>query len=175
VINLSLESETLPYPEEPVDESRTTANTSAGTVLEQWLTERKVPAGYHDFWKNQIVIHLYDCWPAEMLIGNLKADTPACTWSEGDTRHLASLAKWFNVGVIAHEQAHNSYALLSGFDRFMFGLTYNIVRHFSSSIKLLYTKNQYGLASTVEGHAELYRYLGEYMPAILKSYYPRLL
>jgi len=109
-----------------------------------------------------------------MLSGNLKADTPACTWTENHIRVLASLAKWFNVGVIAHEQAHNSYALLSGFDKLMFALIYNCLRPFNSLIKQLYSQNQYGLTSNIEGHAELYRYLGEQMPSILMRYYPKL-
>jgi len=167
-------TDVLPYPEEPVDESRTTANTSAAAVLEQWLAERQVPAEYHDFWKNQISIRLDDAWPPEMLTGGLKADTPAATWAEGERRVLASLCKWFNVGVIAHEQAHNSYARLNWFERLGFGLIYNIVRHFNSLIKLLYSQNRYGLNSDVEGHAEVYRYLCEYMPGVLKRFYPRL-
>jgi len=39
---------------------------------------------------------------------------------------------------------------------------------------LLYAKNPYGLTNDIEGHAEVYRYIGEKMPEQLKRYYPML-
>jgi hypothetical protein len=41
-------------------------------------------------------------------------------------------------------------------------------------IKQLYSINTYGLGSDVEGHAEVYRYIGQQMPAQLKPFYPML-
>jgi hypothetical protein len=168
------QSTPLPYPEEPVDDSLTTKNTNASEILQKWLIQRQVPAEYRDFWKSRIDIRLYDAWPADMLNKGIKADAAACTWTEHNVRIMASLTRWFNVGVIAHEQAHNSYALLPRFGRCKFFFVYNLTRRFDPLIKLLYSKNQYGLQSTVEGHAEVYRYLGDKMPDRLKKYYPKL-
>ena len=41
-------------------------------------------------------------------------------------------------------------------------------------IRLLYSKNAYGLTNDIEGHAEVYRYIGQWMPAQMKPYYPML-
>ncbi len=164
----------LPYPEEPVDDSLTTLNTNADEILQRWLTQRGVPSEHWAFWKLKIDIRLYDKWPPEMLNRGILTDTPAGTWTENNVRVLASLTRWFNVGVIAHEQAHNSYALLSKYGRLKFAVVYNILRHFNPLIKLLYSMNTYGLSSNVEGHAEIYRYIGEKMPACLKQSYPKL-
>jgi hypothetical protein len=41
-------------------------------------------------------------------------------------------------------------------------------------IVFLYSRNTYGLSSVVEGHAEVYRYIGDKMPEKLKPYYPKL-
>jgi hypothetical protein len=165
----------LPHPEEPQNPAQTVANTNKYTVISQWLINWQVPAEYHEYWYGKIAIMVYDTWPPEMLTMGIKADAPAATWQLGNIRYLASLASWFNPGVIAHEQAHNSYALLSEGDRAAFEAAYNAVKDTDPLIQLLYRTNTYGLTNVVEGHAEVYRYLGEQMPDSLKRYYPRLL
>jgi hypothetical protein len=164
------------HPEEPRDDSQTVANTDIDAIMTRWLTDWKVPAEHWDHWRHAIVIKLYDAWPPQMLTGlQLKPDIPAATWEDNGQRHLASLAKWFNPGVIAHEQAHNSYALMSWTEKCGFCIVYMILKNTHPLIKYLYSINPYGLTSNIEGHAEMYRYLGETMPSALKGYYPKLM
>jgi hypothetical protein len=87
---------------------------------------------------------------------------------------LAVKPPWLNAGVIAHEQAHNSYALLTAAQKAAFSAAYNPLINTDPLITFLYSHNPYGLSSDIEGHAELYRYLGDKMPAQLKQFYPRL-
>ena len=163
------------HPEEPVNASQITANTDVNGIINMWLTGWKVPEKYWDHWRNAIVIQVYDSWPPDMLSAYIRPDTPAATWDAGGKRHLASLAKWLNPGVIAHEQAHNSYALLSGGDKSAFSKTYTPLKNTDPLIKYLYSINPYGLTNDIEGHAEIYRYLGETMPEALKRFYPKLM
>jgi hypothetical protein len=164
----------VPHPEEAPDPNQTTANTDPGQVILRWLEERKVPRDNWDYFLNAIALEVYDVWPAEKVAAGLNPQTPAMTWQEGNKRHLACLAKWLNPGVIAHEEAHNSYALLSDQQMNDFGAVYTPMIKTDPLIKLLYSKNTYGLTSVVEGHAEVYRYIGEKMPESLKQYYPKL-
>lgn len=165
---------TILHPEEPRNDSQTVANTVIGDIITKWLTDWKVPAAYWEYWRNAIVIQIYDFWPPEMLATGLQPDTPAATWEADGKRHLASLAKWLNPGVIAHEQAHNSYALLSDAEKLAFSAVYTPLKDNDPLIKYLYSVNNYGLTSDIEGHAEVYRYLGDEMPEVLKKYYPKL-
>jgi hypothetical protein len=164
------------HPEEPPDDSHTVASTDIDAIMTKWLTDWKVPAEHWDHWRHAIVIKLHDSWPLEMLTGmKLKPDTPAATWEAAGKRHLESLAKWFNPGVIAHEQAHNSYALMSWVKKCNFCIVYMILKNTHPLIKYLYSVNSYGLTNKIEGHAEIYRYLGATMPVALKKYYPKLI
>ena len=163
------------HPEEPVNNDRTVANTDVDSIMTKWLTDWKVPGNHWEHWRKVIEIHLYDAWPQNMLARGIQPDTPAATWEANGKRHLASLAKWLNPGVIAHEQAHNSYALLSDKEEVYFSVAYTPLKDGDPLIKFLYSKNSYGLTSDIEGHAEVYRYLGETMPAVLKAFYPKLM
>lgn len=166
---------TILHPEEPRNDSQTVANTNTGDIVTKWLTDWKVPPVHWEHWRNAIVIRLYDVWPPEMLATGLQPETPAATWEADGKRHLASLAKWFNPGVIAHEQAHNSYALLSAWEKLVFSAVYKCLNAKHPLINYLYSVNSYGRTSDIEGHAEVYRYLGETMPPMLQRYYPRLI
>jgi hypothetical protein len=42
-------------------------------------------------------------------------------------------------------------------------------------LKYLYSQKQYMSTNIIEAHAEVFRYLGNKMPAQLKNYYPELL
>jgi len=166
---------TLPYPEEPHDPTRTVSNTSIQGMLAAWLKQRAVPEEYREYWTNQIEINLYDIWPKEVITRyRINSKTPAFAFGSDGKRYLFALAPWFNIGVIAHEQAHNSYALLTDPQRAEFRALYEPLISTEPYIRLLYSINHYGLSSIVEGHAELYRYLGEKLPIILKAYYPKL-
>jgi len=165
---------TLPHPEEAKDATATVENTDIYEVMTEWLRDWAVPEEYWEYWRTAIVIELYDTWPVDMLNLGLMADTPAATWDQNGVRHLASLAKWFNPGVIAHEQAHNAYALLPEAQKAEFEALYTPLKDTDELIKYLYSINTYGLTSVIEGHAEVYRYLGGQMPENLKQFYPKL-
>jgi hypothetical protein len=164
----------LPHPEEPMDPRKTLVNTDAGRELQQWLTTWNVPPVYWDFWKSRIKVTIYDVWPPQCLALGIRADTPDYAVEIEGIRQVNALAKWCNPGVIAHEQAHNSYALLSAAEKDQFAAVYDSVRGSDPYILLFYSINTYGLSGYVEGHAEVYRYIGDKMPQLLKQFYPKL-
>ena len=162
------------HPEEPVNRAATLANTSIYTMLEKWFTDWDVPVQYRDYWKTAIDIQVYETYPPSLIKMGLRQDTPAATWDAGGKRHLAVKPAWLNPGVIAHEQSHNSYALLTASEKAAFSAAYGPLKTADPLIRLLYLKNRYGLTNDIEGHAEVYRYLGREMPPQLKAFYPRL-
>jgi hypothetical protein len=164
----------LPHPEEPMNPLATLANTDVVAVITKWLIDWGVPAQYWDYWKSAIDMQVYDIYPPSVLKMGLKQDTPAAAWESAGRRHMAIKPNWLNPGVIAHEQAHNSYALLTSSQKAAFSTVYAPLKSTDPLIKLLYSKNTYGLTNDVEGHAEVYRYIGKQMPAQLTMYYPRL-
>ena len=154
----------LPHPEESIDLTQTVDNVDVGKVLDKWIEIYQVPTKYRDYWKTKI---------------DIRVDTgisyPAGTWEADGIRHLVIRPEWLNPGVIAHEQAHNSYALLTDSEKAIFSGIYTPLKTADPLIKLLYSKNQYGLSNDVEGHAEIYRYIGKQMPDSLKQFYPKLI
>lgn len=164
----------LPHPEEPMDPRKTVANTNPAVELQNWLNGWNVPEVYWEFWKTRIKLTIYDAWPPQCLSLGIKPDTPAYAVEIAGVRQLNALARWTNPGVIAHEQAHNSYAFLTAEDIRNFEAMYDAFRTRDPYIILLYSRNQYGLSSYVEGHAEVYRYIGENMPPPMKRFYPKL-
>jgi hypothetical protein len=163
------------HPEEPPNPGQKVANTSVDNIMIKWLTDWKVPAKHWNHWRAAILIKIYDSWPPDMVKDKTKPEPAAIAWEEKGKRHFASLAKWFNPGVIAHEQTHNSYALLSEKKKAEFSKVYTPLKTNDPLIMYLYSINGYGLQDDIEGHAEVYRYLGETMPAALKKYYPKLM
>jgi hypothetical protein len=101
-------------------------------------------------------------------------DAPTFTWSTGIKRNLAIKPGWLNPGVIAHEQAHNSYALLNPNQKSAFSDLFAHLENTSPLIKQLSSINNRGLIDDIEIHAEVYRYIGQEMPEQLKQYYPSL-
>lgn len=162
----------IPYPEEPINPGQTIANLDKDGIFENWLVDYSVPAQHWDFWKNQIKLAVYDEWPAECLAVGIKTDTPAYTINYGTERHFNCLAHWFNPGVIAHEQAHNSYDLLTSDKRMEF-IRALINEKNNPWIALLQKAGKLN-SGIVESHAEIYRYLGMKLPDNLKEYYPKL-
>jgi hypothetical protein len=154
---------TIPHPEEPVDPSRTIDNTDLSAAIEQWMIDYNVPEIHRDHWRNNIVYSLDENLPG-----------PAATHEEDGVRHLAIQPQWVNSGVIAHEQAHNSYALLTEEGKIAFSEDFNRLKTEDRLIKHLFSVNTYGLTNDIEGHAEVYRYIGDKMPEELKKYYPKL-
>jgi hypothetical protein len=164
----------LPHPEEPMNSAATLANTDATVVIAKWLQDWAVPAPYWEYWKTAIDIQVYDVYPPAITAMGIRQDTPAGTWEAGGKRHMAIKPPWLNPGVIAHEQAHNSYAILPGSQKTAFAAAYVALKNTDPLIRLLYSINKYGLTNDIEGHAEVYRYIGQHMPADLKQYYPAL-
>ena len=117
---------------------------------------------------------MHDVYPASLTDLGIRQDTPAGTWEAGGKRHLAVKPPWLNPGVVAHEQAHNSHALLDANQKNDFAALYVPLKSTDPLITLLYSKNRYGLSSDIEGHAEVYRYIGQQMPVQMKPYYPLL-
>jgi hypothetical protein len=165
---------TLPHPEEPMNPLASLANTNFNSTITKWLLDWEVPAQHWDYWKTAIDIQVYEIYPTFLVTMGINQDIPAVTWEADGKRHLATKPKWLNPGVIAHEQAHNSYALLTPSQKAAFSTVYTTIKHTDPFITLLYSKNAYGLTNDIEGHAEVYRYIGKQMPAQLMMYYPRL-
>lgn len=167
----------LPHPEEKMNPEQTVYNLERSTVVKKWLNGWEVPKESWNFWLYHISIQIWDKWPDDLLNGTVKPDTPAFTFlAEADSpiHFIYCLASWCNPGVLAHETAHVSYFILSDEDRDAFETAHNAIKDSDPLIRLLYSINPYGLTSTVEAHAEVYRYLGEKMPEGLKKYYPML-
>lgn len=148
----------LPYPEEKVNYTQTIDNIDVDTIINTWIINYFVPIEYREWWRNTIIITVTN-----------EINYPAQTWGG----HLDIRPEYLNCGVIAHEQAHISYSLLTNEEKLEFSIIYNKEKS-SPLIKLLYSKNKYGLTNDIEGHAEVYRYLGGKMPETLKKYYPKL-
>ncbi len=153
----------LPYPEEKPDYSQTIDNVNISLVIDKWLLNYYVPSVYWDFWKTKIDI-----------VVDPNYQYPAGVWEENGVRHMRVRPEYLNVGVIAHEQAHNSYSLLTDLEKQLFSTTYTPLKTTDPLIKLLYKTNTYGLTNDVEGHAEVYRYIGYDMPPTLKAFYPKM-
>ena len=79
-------------------------------MMTKWLRDWDVPPQNWDYWRTAIDMQVYEVYPASL---GMRQDTPAGTWEAGGKRHLAIKPQRLNPGVIAHEQAHNSYALLN--------------------------------------------------------------
>lgn len=163
---------TLPHPEEPINPSQTVANVNPMQTVQDWLYFWNVPEKYWDYWQFQIKFNVYDTWPPECLALGIQIDTPAYAIDVGSGRQLNILAKWCNAGTVAHENAHNSYALLTDAEKADFEKEYIPLITTDPLIKLLYSQNTYGLTSVVEGHAELFRY--GCVPKSLEHFYPKL-
>ena len=136
----------------------------------------QVPPEHHDWWLTKINIKLFDLWPDELVqqYPGINAGTPGFSVEEHGVRSVYFLASWFNPGTIAHEQAHHAWVELTAEQRTAFEQEYHPIIKTNPLIKLLYSQNTYGLTSIAEGHAEVYRYLGQSMPDVLKKFYPKL-
>ena len=153
----------IPHPEEPFDPNATIENTPIDGVMGRWFLVYNVPREYWDYWEEQIVIEVDPDFPY-----------PAGVWGENGIRHMTVQPGYFNEGVVAHEQAHNSYNLLTEGQKVAFANKHDELKRTNKLIKRLYEINTYGLTSDVEGHAEIYRYLHPKLPQGLESFYPKL-
>jgi len=160
---------TLPHPEERENLSQTMTNVNIDDVFQVWYENYNVPIVSRSYFRNTVVVELNDT-----------IQYPAGTWEAAGIRHLQVRPEWCNAGVLAHEEAHCSYALLTEHQKVSFETVYNNAQS-DPYIVLLHTVNTYmnqtdGLGRHVEGHAELYRYIGlEKLPETLKQFYPKLI
>jgi hypothetical protein len=158
----------LPHPEEPVNYDITIDNFDLSEVFNKWMNDWFVPQEYRDIWLTKM-----GNITVTLEIINYQV-VPAWTWEENGERYMKVRPEWLNPGVIAHEQAHNSYALLTEEQKTAFSAAYTPLKDTDPMIKYLYSINSYGLQNDIEGHAEVYRYIGEQMPGELKQFYPKL-
>jgi hypothetical protein len=156
----------IPHPEEAADFSVNMGNYDIDAVINKWMHDYQVPAANYDYWRKVIEIQVTD-----------KLAFPAATGQKccSRKRFLKVKPEYLNPGVLAHEQAHNSYALLTKQQKKEFSAAYTPLKTSDPLIAYLYTINTYGLTTDIEGHAEIYRYLCEKMPEALKKYYPKLM
>jgi hypothetical protein len=91
------------------------------------------------------------------------------------TRTLTLRPEYANPGILAHEFSHLSYAQLTEEQKTMFQAEYQTALQTDDLLKLLYSQKAYMQASIVEAHGEVFRYLGNKIPASLKKYYPYLI
>jgi len=166
---------TIPHPEEPPNDGIMADDVEPHIIIAEWLSNYDVPVEFWEYWKATIDIQVYDVYPDNMIAWGVSPDALAFAWEQDGKRHIAIKPAFLNKGVIAHEQAHNSYALLTDEQRAEFSLVYNQIKDTDPLIKYLYSINPYGLTSDIEGHAEIYRYLQGEIPVELLKYYPKLI
>jgi hypothetical protein len=148
----------LPYPEESRLKEPMTSFADIQKLRYRWLKERAVPLKDWEYWENITI--------------RLAPDAPFA-WCSGE--EIAINPYWGNVGVLAHEAAHRSWSFLTEQEKRDFAVEHDRLKVSDPYLRLLYSKNQYGLSSDIEGHAEVMRYLCNTMPESLKKFYPRLL
>jgi len=158
----------LPHPEEPRDDSRTLENTPVDYGLLLWKKSYKISDENYAYFNSHTRVRLVDPF---LIDGK---EYPAGTYDIESGRALDIEPRWYNAGVTGHEEGHNSYALLTVEQVEEFNTLFNHYKQNDPLIKYLFSINSYGLTNNVEGHAEVYRYLGEKMPEPLKQFYKNL-
>ena len=157
----------LPYPEEPPDYGRLLADVDTLDAIMDWLMAYDVPVEWWDYWRDRGVI----------ITVTKDISYAAGVWEENGVRHMNVRPEWLTPGVIAHEEAHVSYALLTKSLTAEFEVTFYEAKEKDSLVKLVFDlhpwRDDWG-DEEIEGHADIYRYLGNKMPSNLKRFYPRL-
>ena len=153
----------LTHPEESPDYTRNLQNVDLAAALDAWCQAYDVPPEHREFWKTGV----------RTTLDETLTDPAVSDWDDG-IRYIKIKPAWANPGVIAHEQAHNSYAYLTDAEKAAFPAEDHPYRDGDPLVTYLWSVNGYGLVNDVEGHAEMYRYLGDRLPEALKKYYPKL-
>jgi len=149
----------LPHPKEIPVYGRDYDKDWLAAAMTEWLGLWEVIDP--DFWMDDVYIHQ-----------DVSVFYPA--WASAEYKEIGIRPEWCNPGTIAHEVAHISYGLLTDKQKQAFSDTYIPLKD-KGWIKELYKQNTYGLSNVIEGHAEVYRYIGQCMPEVLKQFYPKLL
>ncbi len=161
----------LPHPEESINTNATIDNVNPGDliyIINKWLYDWKVPVEYHPFW---LSVNITVVPKLTILYNGQFVQVPAATWAE--ERRMELDPQWANAGVLAHEFSHISYSLLTPEQQAQFSAKFYYLR--DTDLLTLFEQKPYGLTNLFEGHADVYRYLGEKMPAELRPFYPKLL
>jgi hypothetical protein len=154
----------IPHPEEPQNEDATSDNTDMATTREGWFLAWDVPIEHRLFWTTDVTIEL--------------SGQQSGTYIQPKIINLNF--KQANPGVLAHEAAHVSYGLLSDLEKVAFEDAFIEAISVDGIVKYLYNLPERWYMGTIsggfhiEGHADVYRFLGGMMPAELKRFYPRL-
>lgn len=156
----------IPYPEEKPDYNNTLDNIDVNLLRGKFYDKYQV---YKPDWCDTVEIILVP--NLHCMVDNILLKVPA--FSESENKRICIDPVWANPGVLAHEMAHVSYALLTDVGKTDFKTDYLTCDH--PLLKLLDDTNDYMNTNIVEAHAEIYRYLGTFMPEELKQYYPKLL
>jgi len=149
------------HPEEKPNYYTTLLNYNLDKVFNDWYVNYNVPLAYRDYWRGNVEIEVTESLPRNI---------PAQTWGIEEKRHIRVRPEYLNAGILAHEIAHSSYALLTITDRANFIIDLQSLK--TGIIKYLASKKNFTKGNEVEGHAELYRFLD--VPESLRRYYPRL-
>jgi hypothetical protein len=139
------------------------------TMREDWMEDWEVPEEHQPFWwEIQIRIVENYIYPASITyLSNL-------TESISDNFLFTLNPFWDTKGVCAHEMAHVSKKLMTTEQWKQFESISSALMTTNDLLIALFQRNGYGLTSVVERHAEIYRYLGQYMPEELKQFYPKM-
>lgn len=156
----------LPYPEEAPFEKP--LDISARALVKGFLEAYKVPGEYHDYWLDDVVSISN---PLVILYRGVYINAPAATFD----RKVRLDGCWLNNGVLAHEFAHISYSLMPLDKRYEFNNLFKTSAHGYWYVHSMFMQKPYGYYNPVEGHADMFRYLGKDMPDVFKKYYPRLI
>lgn len=156
---------TIPYPEEPPNYAQTSANTNVAMFIDKAMEERAVPEQYHLGWLISMDITIDNSFPY-----------PAGVWeTAGGLRHMKVQSPFVNAGICSHEVlAHGAWDRLTELQKLEWESVYGIMVQSDKLMVLLDIQNSYMNTSVVEAYAEVYRYLGQYMPEELKRFYPGL-
>lgn len=157
ILNANDAPSSLPYPEEPPDPN---LNLTGQQLLQLFFAKYFIPEVHWNFWKSvTVIVDKTLSFPAGMV---------------SETKTLYLKPEYANAGILAHEFSHLSYALLTNDQKNNFVPEYARALQTDALLKLLSSRNQYMKSSIIEAHAEIFRYIGNKMPELLKKYYPKL-
>ncbi len=148
----------VPYPREtPTSPRYTNPNDLMNVWISRWFVSDP------SFWRNTENVKLYIdyAWP-----------WPAAT--SGNVIHIQP--EYADPGVLAHEICHVAWPLLSQVEQQDFSDLYPTIASQDKLVALVTYGGPWGASiSVADAQAEIYRFLGVYMPNELKKFYPHLI
>jgi hypothetical protein len=165
----------LPYPPESLIAYKT-----KGLLISSFFSKYKIPSRYQSYWKTLKFI-LHTEYPIEIGDGGELASAAAVL----NEFSIHANLNYISIGILAHEIAHLCSTSIS-MDSFYNALQSLIATGSSSVLNLLMGSEAWAhwagndskfnnlSMQILEQHADVYRFLGKYMPTELKIYYPKL-